>query len=370
MKRVFIVSIGILLGAHANASLEQQRVTLDFGDFQSQAEWSYPSEKDESKFPAVILIHGSTPADMDFTVMGPDGQPKSSIFKDIAHALAGQGIATLRYNKHYVNGLNQVDYQRFYAKADLPLFLKDAEIALKAAESNPRIDSQRIYIYGWSEGGVVAAALVSMHPEVRGLILQGPVSLPFRETFEEQFKQVQLPYLRSIAGDALKNEDFAKLVSGKGGMVAKSGGFYFTDPRATQENNSVISAFLDTNKNGQLEIDSEVIPGFKLVMDFAFSPQGFYSIYAPGKALPTVTEQAPKLKLPILVLQGRNDANTPISGLDALKTALKSANAKVTIKTYNGLGHSLGQANSLMDDDFRPIAPQPLKDLAQWIKTH
>lgn len=33
----FLLSIGILLGAR------------DFRDFQSQAEWNYPSEKDESK---------------------------------------------------------------------------------------------------------------------------------------------------------------------------------------------------------------------------------------------------------------------------------------------------------------------------------
>lgn len=191
------------------------------------------------KLPAVLLIHGSTPADLDFTVMGEGGQPLSSIFRDISGALGARGIAVLRYNKHYVSGPGQVDYQKFYGQADLNTFLKDAETALNAMKRDPRVDPRRIFVYGWSEGSSVAAQLVRDHPEVRGLILQG-----------------------------------------------------------------------------------------------------------------------------------MNDANTPEPYLMTLQQAIVQARGRATIKRYAGLGHTLGPASSMVDDNFRPIAPAPLSDMAEWILRH
>ncbi|GAA5532404.1 alpha/beta hydrolase family protein [Deinococcus aluminii] len=356
-------------GQAGQGQVERVTTTLNFGDFQSQAEWTYPQGK-SGKLPAVLLIHGSTPADMNFTMLGQDGKVKSAIFKDLADAFATQGIATLRYNKHYVSGPGQVDYQSFYTKADLNLFLKDAEVAFRGVEQNPRVDPKKIFVYGWSEGSTVAAALVARHLEVAGLIVQGPVVLPWRQLFEAQFNDVQLPYLRSVVGGALTNADFAKLLAGKGGLVAKSAASYFTDPVQARQGKYVINPLLDTNKDGKLEVDSEVVPGVEAVLDYAFTPQGFFSIYAPGRALPSVTEQAPNLKVPVLVLQGANDANTPAKYLSTLEQAFKAAGREATIKVYPGLGHSLGPAASPIDDDFRPIAAQPMRDAANWIKTH
>ncbi|GMA14827.1 alpha/beta fold hydrolase [Deinococcus metallilatus] len=379
MRKSFLLSALLLSSlAHAGGAeggqagqgqAERVTTTLNFGDFQSKAEWTYPQGK-SGKLPAVLLIHGSTPADMNFTMLGQDGKVKSAIFKDLADAFAAQGIATLRYNKHYVSGPGQVDYQSFYTKADLNLFLKDAEVALRGVEQNPRVDPKKIFVYGWSEGSTVAAALVARHPEVAGLIVQGPVVLPWRQLFEAQFNNVQLPYLRSVVGGALTNADFAKLLAGKAGLVAKNAASYFTDRVQAQQGKFVINPLLDTNKDGKLEVDSEVVPGFQAVLDYAFTPQGFFSIYAPGRALPTVTEQVPNLKVPVLVLQGANDANTPAKYLGTLEQAFKAAGRDATIKVYPGLGHSLGPAASPIDDDFRPIAAGPMRDAANWIKTH
>ncbi|KLU58747.1 hypothetical protein CEB3_c47640 [Peptococcaceae bacterium CEB3] len=46
-----------------------------------------------SKVPAVVLVHGSGPADMDESI----GANKP--FRDIAEALSAKGIAVLRYDK-------------------------------------------------------------------------------------------------------------------------------------------------------------------------------------------------------------------------------------------------------------------------------
>ncbi|WP_102124659.1 alpha/beta hydrolase family protein [Deinococcus planocerae] len=358
----------LLLASLAHAQqVGREDITLNFGDFQSKAQWTYPGST-TGKLPAVLLIPGSTPADMDFHVYGADGTLKSSIFKDLADGLATRGVATLRYNKHYVSGPRQVDAQKFYTQADLGMFLRDAETALQAVEQNPRVDPRRVFVYGWSEGSTVAAALAARHPELAGLILQGPVVLPWRQLFEAQFNTVQLPYLRSVVGDTLTNDGLIKLLTGQGGLVAKSVAAYFADQTQAQQGKFVINSALDTDKDGRLEVNTEVVPGFKAVLDSAFTPQGVFRIYAPGRALPTVTAQVPNLKLPVLVLQGQDDASTPVGNLGTLEAAFQKAGTRATVKVYPGLGHTLGPARSEIDDDFRPIAAQPMQDTINWIK--
>jgi fermentation-respiration switch protein FrsA (DUF1100 family) len=34
---------------------------------------------------------------------------------------------------------------------------------------------------------------------------------------------------------------------------------------------------------------------------------------------------------------------------------------------YPGLGHSLGEATSVVADNFGPMQPEPLQDLVEWL---
>jgi uncharacterized protein len=366
-----LVAVGCAPAATQTA-VTRQALTIDLGDFQTKAELSLPASSGGA-LPTVILIHGSGPEDMDATIFGTgaDGKPVklSSIFKDIADAGAAQGLAVLRYNKHYVSGPNQFDAQPFYTKLDLNQMLKDAKKVLEVAKANPRVDAKRIYVYGWSEGSTVAAALTVAHPEVAGLIVQGPVALTWRETLLFQVLEVGLPHLRSFATDGrVTNATLQRVLSAPGGMVAKSILNYIGDPIAFRAGRIEINPLLDTNKNAALDLETELTPQvFGSILDAGFA--SFFSIYAPGRALSTLLETAGKLKLPVLVLQGANDANVPERGARALETALKTAgNADVTLKVYAGLGHSLGLASSLSDDDFRPMAGAPLTDLLDWLR--
>ena len=374
--RTVLASLALLVVGSAPAltqqSVTRQALSIDFGDFQSKAELSFPASS-SGALPTVILIHGSGPEDMDATIFGAgaDGKPVklSGIFKDIADAGAAQGFAVLRYNKHYVSGAGQFDAQSFYTKLDFNQMLKDAEKVLEVAKANPRVDAKRIYIYGWSEGSTVAAALVAKHPEIAGLIVQGPVALTWRETLLFQVLEVSVPYLRSFATDGrVTNATLQRVLTAPGGQVAKSILSYIGDPIAFQAGRVEINPLLDTNKNAALDLETELTPQvFAGILDAGFA--SFFGIYAPGRALPTLLEAAATLKLPVLVLQGANDANVPLRGAVALETALKAAgNTDVTLKVYAGLGHTLGLASSLIDDNFRPIAAAPLTDLAAWLR--
>ncbi|MFC6616802.1 alpha/beta hydrolase family protein [Deinococcus radiophilus] len=137
----------------------------------------------------------------------------------------------MRYNKRYVSGPGQVNYERFYGEADLHTFLADAQTALDAMRKNPRIDPERIYIYGWSEGSTVATELVRRNPDVAGLIVQGPVTLDWDDLFEAQLTDVQLPYLRQVAPDGLTEQNLASVLSAPGGgLVARNAASFTLDP--------------------------------------------------------------------------------------------------------------------------------------------
>ena len=41
-----------------------------------------------------------------------------------------------------------------------------------------------------------------------------------------------------------------------------------------------------------------------------------------------------------------------------------------TLKIFPGLGHSLGPATRLLDDNFRPIAPLPRQALVEWLQAY
>lgn len=344
--------------------------TVDFGDFVTDAQITYPAEGNEP-FPTVILIHGSTPADMDFSVMGFDGTIVSTIFKDIAEYLPTRGVAVIRYNKHYVSGFNQVDTEN-YATITLPQLVADAGKVLDSALENPLVDAERIFIYGWSEGSVVGSQLaVERVDDVAGLILQGAVGLSFRETFAAQITDVTVPYLRTFAADGLVNIPvIQQALFGDGGLVAKGNLFYFVDQAQAQLGQFIVNPEIDTNGDETISLDDEFLPAVDSLLDAAFAPEGFFSIYAET-GIPIPTAQADKLLFPVLILQGENDANTTARGAQVLYDALTEAgNADVTLNLYPGLGHSLGAAETIIDDSFRPIDPQPMADTADWVLSH
>jgi len=355
------------------AAIGRESLRINFGDFQSQAELTYPAGAAQRR-PAVILIPGSGLENMDAAICaaGPGSPVLSHNFLDIANYLTPRGFAVLRYNKHYVTGPCRGDYRAFSTKLTLQHMLRDAARVLAVAEADPHVDAHRIYLYGWSEGSTIAAALAARHPELVGLIVQGPVARSWRGTFLYQITDVGIPYLRRFAPDGrVTAATLRQAYVGPGGLVARSVVTDLADPQALQKGRLAINPFIDRNHDGAIEIDTEFLPALPFALTSLLGPRGFLRIYGLGYALPTVTAQAPRLKLPVLILQGANDANVPPAGAREINAALNAGGASDhTLNIYPGLGHSLGPADSVIDDNFRPIALAPLVDLADWLGRH
>ncbi len=364
---------GTALSASA-VDVDREQIEIELFDFVSDGELTYPANED-GPFPTVILIHGSGIADMDHTVtspyeFGPTGpRVLSQNFREIAERLSGQGFAVLRYNKRYVTGVGQADYARFY-QLSLQDMLMDAEAVLEAAKAHPKVDAENIIVYGWSEGSTIAAALAAERSDVAGLVLQTPVVYPWKETFMYQLFEVGFPYVLEFVEDGhFTISSIGRGMQGEGGLVAKSTLSYLVDPAYVSTGELSVNGILDTDGDGKLKFGTELtLSRLAGLIEQNFAPGGYFAMYGPQVALPTVGDRIGSLELPVLILQGGADANVPPQGADLLARGLSQVGADVTFYFYPELGHALGEATTRRTDNFQPIAETPLNDLAEWLK--
>jgi dienelactone hydrolase len=109
-------------------------------------------------WPALVLIQGSGPTDRDGNSRLIPGV-KIDLLKQIAAALAEEGIATLRFDKRgmYANRKQMPDDPSKLAEFfDWGRFVDDSVAAYQFLNVQPGIDPTRVGILGHSEGGTLA----------------------------------------------------------------------------------------------------------------------------------------------------------------------------------------------------------------------
>jgi len=351
----------------AVAPVARQPFAVDLGGFPSAAELVHPAPggaHGAGPWPVVLLIHGNGPHDMDVTLRSPDGETK--LFATIADALAARGFVVVRYHKRFVKAAGRFD-ARFWREQSTVTFTADAGAVLDAALQRTECDRERVILYGWSEGTAVAAELAVRRTDVDALVLQGAVGQPWREMVRGWILDVGLPYAQAANGGAVTSASLAGAMRGPGGMVAKLGASFFADPATMRSPSPKVSPLLDTNGDGELDPDREVRAAADAMLDFAFSPQGNVHVYAAGRTVPTVAEQVAALAVPVLILQGANDASTPLASGRALHAAFVAAGKNATLWEFAGRGHTLGDAASLVDDHARAPDPAILARVAGWL---
>ena len=132
--------------------------------------------------PAVVMVHGSGPSDMDERIV------KLTPFRDLAEGLAKHGVASLRYDKRtFAHG-------RKMAKAKWAMTVReetvdDAILAVELLKRDPRIDRDRIFLLGHSMGAMLAPRIDAEGADVRGLILLAATPYRLEEVVLRQMKQ-------------------------------------------------------------------------------------------------------------------------------------------------------------------------------------
>ncbi len=142
--------------------------------------------------PAVVMVHGSGPSNMDERVM------KLTPFKDLAEGLAKQGIASLRYDKRtFVHARKMAKMKGLTVKEET---IEDALLAMDLLRNDSRIDPERIFILGHSMGAMLAPRIDAEGGDARGLILLAGTPFRLEEIVLRQLKQANYrnPLLKRI----------------------------------------------------------------------------------------------------------------------------------------------------------------------------
>ncbi len=176
MRRIFfgalLLGLALLQNTLGFSKMEvsRQPFMVQLGDFKARAELMYPSDATRAS-PTVLLVHAGFASDMDGTFV-EDGKPISKNLLTIAEHLSAQGFAVARYNKHYVNNADDVDSR--YKNLKILDFVTDAKTMIKTLLENPKVDSKRLFILGWSEGALVSTLTALEVKDLMGVILMSP----------------------------------------------------------------------------------------------------------------------------------------------------------------------------------------------------
>lgn len=277
--------------------------------------------KGVKKPPIVILIQGSGPSDMNETVGTAPNRP----FEDIAHGLAEQGVATLRYNKrtYQYPGIagDTIEYE----------ILEDAAAAVKMLSKDKRINVTKIYLLGHSLGGMMAPKITADNPKIKGFISMAGT-------------------LRSLQAVILDQN--TATINAEASLTIQQKRLYLTQIQA--EINKV--ATLDDGGTG-------LIVGL---------PTNYWKSLNEIDGVALVK----KLKVPMLILQGGNDFQVYADkDYELWKTTLKGRK-NVTYKLYQGLSHLFmtnqnsenGAPDITVYNTPNHVKSKVIKDIAVWIK--
>ena len=132
--------------------------------------------------PAVVMVHGSGPSNMDEKV------GKLTPFKDLAKGLAAHGIASLRYDKRtFAHGKKMAKTKECITVREETI--DDAILAVRMMKDDPRIDRDRIFILGHSMGAMLAPRIDADGADVRGLIMMAGTPYRLEDIVLRQLKQ-------------------------------------------------------------------------------------------------------------------------------------------------------------------------------------
>ncbi len=276
--------------------------------------------KNKENVPAVILVHGSGPNDMDETLGG------NKLFKDLAHGLAERGIAVLRYDK------------RTYAYAGKPELntntltlheetIEDAISAVDFARKHKVIDKKNVFVLGHSLGGMSAPQIAERSKHTKGIIIMAGNARPLERLVLEQFNY-------------LFNED---------GIITAEENTAIENYKSQLMNLEALKK--DPNATGTL-------------------PLGMSANYWKYLVAYNQVETAKNLNKPILVLQGERDYQVTMEDYQIWKNAIGDQ-ADVVFHSYSKLNHMMREGSgACYPSEYQIKSNLPdylVRDIALWI---
>ncbi len=304
---------------YADASaFENRQVTVRTGRFELPGIAAIP--KSPGPHPAVVLVHGSGPNDMDET-LGPN-----KMFADLAEGLASRGVAVLRYEKrsHKYGRQSSDDPARLTVNDEVT---DDARSAVALMAALPEVDPRRIVIAGHSLGGYLAPRIAAGQSNIAGLILLAGSARPLEDLVVEQVR-----YEATLAG--VMTPAIQKAID---------------DAEASAK------AMRDPDLKPGMVVD---VLGSRLPATYALDLRNYHP-----------TEVAGALSVPMLVLQGERDYQVTMTDFGLWRRAL-GGRSDVTLKSYPALNHlfiaGIGPASPADYARAGHVDKGVVEDIAAW----
>ncbi len=274
------------------------------------------------RHPTVVLVTGSGPVDRDGTVAG------IPILSQLAGALAQDGFLVLRYDKRAVGqsgGRSETVTQRDYAD--------DLIAIVKWLAKRDDVDPRRIAVVGHSEGGTIAMLAAEREKKIGSLVLMATSGSTGADLILEQqlreLDRLKLPEAEKAQKVTLQKQIQAAVVDGTGWESLPE----------------------DVRKQADT-------PWFRSLL-----------LSNPAAVIP-------KLKQPILVIQGDLDAQIQphhAEKLGDLARARKKGAGPVEVVHLAGVNHLLVPATTGAVQEYpqlkqKTISPDVASTIAAWLK--
>lgn len=318
----------------ASFSLEPLTVKPESGDtwHETAISLGYDKEKplngmltlpdDVEKPPVLILLQGSGKNNMDSLIGASDNR----FFADLAHGLAGLGVASIRYDKRsyaYPEDVTDIGTEYLY----------DVKDAVRFAREDERVDGNRLYLAGHSQGGMLSPKIVSDNPEFKGFISMGGTLRRMEDLILEQNK------VMNAGNEELSSDEKEAADAEIADLVAKIKGL---DAEEDASSGVLLYGYPETYWKSLNEIDSL------------------------GLAEKLASEE-----FPMLILQGINDFQVTYDTDYALWQETTAENPNAVCIAYEGLSHVFMPGSMEFErtvyDPPAHVDAAVIRDIADWV---
>lgn len=226
-----------------------------------------PSVK--SNCPVVLIIAGSGPTDMDGNTA--IGQMKNNSLKFLAEDLAKMGIASLRFDKRGIASSAAAGKEEYSLRFED--YINDAKGWIDFLAKDPRFTT--VSVIGHSEGALIGMVACRNNPKAKAFISLAGAGRPFYDVLEKQMA---------------------------------------SQPESIR---TMVIAINDSLKNGKMVANVPI--GLQALFRNSVQPYliSLYK-YHPQQIIGT-------LKIPVYIVQGKNDIQISVEDAELLKKAAPSA---------------------------------------------
>ena len=357
-------------------TVKHRYLTIDLGNgLKTNAQLTIPAIG-KGPFPGVIIFPGAG-AD---SVLSP-----TSPYFHMAKYLSDRGFAVLTYDKRGVGANFTISDSNAWGNLTFNNLKKDAEKALSVLLQQPEVNAtKKATLIGHSEGTNIPPRVAVDNPDkVRNIVLMAPVAEKWRDIIYSQEVEHPLLYAEKVL-DSNHDGLLSLSEASKNPVLSTMVGNLTILLETTNGTKHELNSKYNTNNDVYISIDNELKPALVMVFENDTSPNAsllsakcinIFGCPSYGKsfsALGSVVSMIGNVSsnIGILILEGKNDSQTPLEQALLLQQRLTEVNhPDHLIIVYPGLGHTFVPSNEWITSHGQ-MEEYVFQDMYTWLESH